>query len=132
MELLSTTIMGDPVAKGRPRVNKNGHAYTPQKTKDAEEALRQHVIPLLTHPRSTEPIGLAVTFYCATRRRTDGDNMLKLVTDAMNKIVYEDDSQIEEWWARVHRAVPGEEPRTEILIYTLEEEVPLPQDPALF
>lgn len=32
-----------------------------------------------------------------------------------------DDAQIEEWWFRVYRKVPGEEPRTEILLYSLED-----------
>lgn len=118
MEILALTIAGDPVAKGRPRVAKTGHAYTPAKTKEAEAALREQIEKVITMPYKGA-VGLAVEFYCATLRRTDGDNLMKLVTDAMNKLVYADDSQIEEWYCRVHRKVPGEEPRTEIFVYSL-------------
>jgi len=104
-------------------MTRSGHAYTPQKTKDAEAELRKAVESVVKQPYAG-PVGLAVEFYCATKRRTDGDNMLKLVTDALNKLVYVDDAQIEEWYCRVHRKVDGEEPRSEIFIYTLDEPGP--------
>lgn len=66
------------------------------------------------------PVGLVVEFFCATRRHTDGDNLVKLVTDAMNKIVYKDDSQIVEWFCRIHRGVGAEAARTEILLYAVD------------
>jgi Holliday junction resolvase RusA-like endonuclease len=111
-------LYGDPVAKGRPRQGKNGHVYTPGRTRDAEKAIQ---VLVRNEWGSQEPVttavGIAVTFHCKTKRHTDGDNMLKLVTDAMNKIVYADDSQIEECFFRVHRGVS--EPRTEIFVYEL-------------
>lgn len=69
-------------------------------------------------PVST-PVGIAVEFFCATKRKTDGDNLLKLVTDAMNEIVYLDDSQIEFWYCRVYRGVGKKLARTEIRAWEL-------------
>jgi Holliday junction resolvase RusA-like endonuclease len=122
VSILQMTIPGDPVSKGRPRTGK-GHTYTPKRTRDAEK-----VIELLVRqqmgltPPVTVMVGVAVEFFCATKRRTDGDNLLKLVTDSMNKIVYADDSQIVEWFARVHRGVGTVGARTEILVWQVADE----------
>jgi Holliday junction resolvase RusA-like endonuclease len=35
------TIQGTPVAKGRPRVAQSGHVYTPEKTRNYEQQIRQ-------------------------------------------------------------------------------------------
>lgn len=122
MGLLELTVIGDPVPKGRPRTAK-GVTYTPPKTRDAENALllfARRAMPLGA-VRSEKPVGIAVEFFCATARRTDGDNLLKLVTDALNGLVYADDSQIEEWYCRVHRKVGKAQARTEIFVYELQD-----------
>jgi len=41
-----------------------------------------------------------VTFYLATRRRKDLDNLVKLVLDALNREAFRDDSQVVEINAR--------------------------------
>lgn len=124
VDLLNVTVMGDPIPKGRPRGGR-GHHYTPKRTRDAEEALRE--LAGVDDLQAWEgPVGIDVTFFCATRRRTDGDNLTKLVTDALQRRrgestggVFLDDAQIEDWRIRVRRRVEGEEPRTEIRVYTL-------------
>lgn len=67
----------------------------------------------------TGPVSLNVVFSCATKRRTDGDNLLKLITDAMNKVVFEDDSQIEEFHCRVIRGVGKANARTVLQVSPL-------------
>ncbi len=126
MELLNVTILGDPIPKSRPKVGR-GHGYTPRRTMDAEERVRQAALDAYAAADAcSQPVGIAVNFYCATRRRSDGDNLLKLVTDAIQQTrryergVIRDDAQIEEWYCRVHRRVDGQEPRTEIRLYTLD------------
>ena len=69
------------------------------------------------NPPVVGPVGVAVEFFCATGRRSDGDNMFKLLTDAMNRIVFEDDSQIVEFFCRVIRGVGVEAARTQVLVY---------------
>jgi len=70
------------------------------------------------------PVGLWVAFYCATRRRTDGDNLAKLVTDCVQRGrrtdggVILDDAQIVRWELDVYRGCA--EPRTEVLLWALD------------
>lgn len=40
MKALTFTVYGKPVAKGRPRMKKSGHVYTPQTTREYEERIR--------------------------------------------------------------------------------------------
>lgn len=117
--LLELTIPGDPVPKSRPRAAKNGHVYTPRKTQEAEEAIRALVREKMAEPYDG-PVGLILRFYCATRRRTDGDNLQKLVQDALNKTAITDDSLIEEWCGAVFRRAEGQTPRTEVVLYSLD------------
>lgn len=124
MAILELTLLGDPISKGRPRMGKNGHAYTPERTKSAERAAQAQMMEaMLGQEPATAELGLAVEFHCATKRATDGDNMLKLVTDAANGIVFADDSQIMEWYCRIYRGVGKKDAKTMILVYEL------PQDP---
>ncbi len=125
MAILELTLLGDPISKARPRMGKNGHAYTPERTKAAERAAQAQMMDaMLGQDPATTTLGLAVEFHCATKRATDGDNMLKLVTDAANGIVFADDSQIVEWYCRIYRGVGKKDAKTMILVYEL------PQDPA--
>lgn len=113
MAFLTLTLHGDPVAKGRPRLGKNGHAFTPERTRMAEKAVTDAVIAAMNGlPPVADPVVVSVVFSCATRRRADADNLLKLITDAMNKVAFEDDSQIEEFHVRVHRGVGKANART--------------------
>lgn len=120
MLLLNLTIPGDPVSKARPRFSKQGYAYTDRRTVAAEKVIREAAAQHVATPYEG-PVGIAVEFYCATRRRTDGDNLQKLVMDALNKVAFVDDYLVEESFWRVYRKVEGEEPRTEIMVYTLAE-----------
>lgn len=117
--ILDLTVSGDPIAKGRPRTGKAGNTYTPPRTRSAESYIRAEARKVFDRDPVDCRVGLVVEFYCATNRRTDGDNMLKLVTDALNKTVYVDDGQIEECFYRVHRGVGTEFARTEVNIYEL-------------
>lgn len=126
MDVLTLTVFGDPVPKGRPRAS-GQHIYTPRSTVEAEERIRA-LVRAAYGPAApvAGPVGVDVTFYLATRRKIDGDNLLKLVTDALQRGrrpaggVILDDAQIEEWRCRLFRRAAGQEPRTEIRVYELE------------
>lgn len=120
MTILNLTLYGDPIAKGRPRIAANGHAHTPERTRAAERAAVSSIQEAMVgkEPVST-PVGIHVEFFCATRRGTDFDNLTKLVTDAMNELVYVDDKQIEAWSGRVHRGVGKKLARTELRVWEL-------------
>lgn len=85
------TVQGDPVVKQRPRVTRRG-TYTPQATTDGEAAVVaafRTVYPY-AQPR---PVwwALDITVACETARRSDIDNLAKLVMDALNGVLYPDD-----------------------------------------
>ena len=115
--MITFTVPGDPVGKGRPRATTiGGHArmYTPAKTAAYEELVAVYAsaamkkAPLLEHP-----VRLHLGIYCkvpgtwSKKRRADAlagierpakkpdiDNIIKAVADGMNGVVWVDDSQI--------------------------------------
>jgi Holliday junction resolvase RusA-like endonuclease len=92
----------EPVAKGRPRMTRTGHAYTPQKTRDAETALRDLAVKYNCKPFENA-ICVVMTFYItkpksAKKRqmptvKPDLDNLIK-IKDAFNGILWTDDALI--------------------------------------
>ena len=116
--VVTFTVDGDPVPKGRPRFARRGQfvqTYTDAKTIDYETQVAmkaRHAIG------STKPLENALTVFLYLRytvpasyskkrreaclngleypKRIDIDNVYKSITDAMNGIVYLDDSQIVE------------------------------------
>ena len=119
MSLVVTfTVDGDPVPKGRPRFARRGQfvqTYTDAKTIDYET----HVAVRARHAiGASDPFNGALTVFLYLRytipvsyskkrkeaclaglefpKRIDIDNVYKSITDAMNGIVYLDDSQIVE------------------------------------
>jgi len=116
--IVTFTVDGDPVPKGRPRFARRGQfvqTYTDAKTIDYETQVAmkaRHAIG------STKPLESALTVFLYLRytvpasyskkrkeaclggleypKRIDIDNVYKSITDAMNGIVYLDDSQIVE------------------------------------
>lgn len=115
--MLTFTVEGAPVPKGRPRFSKRGkfvQTYTPQKTKDYEDVVRSAAQEAMG---SSDPLQTALKVYLYIRlpvpasyskkltqecldgiekpkKKPDWDNVAKAVTDAMNGIVYVDDCQI--------------------------------------
>lgn len=112
--MINIIVPGKPVGKGRPRFNRNGRAYTPKDTHDHEALIAWHAKAAMNRrPPLEGPVEARFRFVLPDRRRRDIDNLLKLSLDAMNAIVYADDTQ-------VHRVEAtkevGDEPRTEITI----------------
>ncbi len=90
------------VGKGRPRMTKHGKPFTPRETRVAEDTLRSFI------SEANPPMYLNAVFVdlrfemkrppSSLRERPtvkpDLDNLIKLVTDSMNDLVYADDCQI--------------------------------------
>lgn len=131
--LIKFSIPGEPVAKARPRFTRNGHAYTPAKTRTYEEIVRLHATQAMKGKKLlTGALELDVTFYFAIpkyftnairekamrgelahQKKPDFDNCAKAITDACNKVVYNDDAQVTD--AHVYKRY-SEFPRVEITI----------------
>lgn len=111
-------IPGDPIPKARARTVK-GHTYTPEHVVAAEAAVGWAVkaaaakAGVSLRDRQGQYTILA-SFYRKNQRVCDLDNLLKLVMDACNGIVWDDDSQVNEIHAKVERGSPN--PRTVLMI----------------
>ena len=94
----------DPVAKGRPRMTKTGHAFTPAKTRTAESLIRVSAEAMMQNNLMIlGPVNMKVRLVfgkpksnktSSHTQRPDADNCAKLITDALNGVAYKDDSQI--------------------------------------
>ncbi|MFP5368453.1 MAG: RusA family crossover junction endodeoxyribonuclease [Actinomycetes bacterium] len=93
-EELVLEIPGNPVSKERPRTGKGGHFYTPRKTRDAEDVVKWHARAAGAKCDRHSLFSVDFVFFCQGNRLRDNDNMQKLVQDALNKVVWWDDSQI--------------------------------------
>jgi Holliday junction resolvase RusA-like endonuclease len=120
---VSFAVFGDPVAKGRPRfvanasaagVQPSGRAYTPARTRRYEATVKEAakaamgvltptdrpvqmtMVAFMPIPASwsKQKKARAMAGLILPTGKPDLDNLEKSVTDALNEIVYRDDSQI--------------------------------------
>ncbi len=93
----------EAVPKGRPRITRSGHCYTPSKTREFENMVRAELKKQFTGKPTTNPIHLNIRFYfkksksCKKKYMTqkpDLDNCIKAIGDAMNGIIVKDDCQV--------------------------------------
>ena len=130
MSEIRLVIQGEPVAKGRPRVCKWG-TYTPEKTVNYETliqemfmiggckklngALRLAVYAYFSIPKSASKKHRVdmINWNIRPTKKPDLDNILKIVGDALNKIAYDDDSQIV---SATIKKFYAEEPHLKIII----------------
>lgn len=98
--VLLVSIPGRPVPKARARLGK--HWYTPQRTIDYEERVAAHALEARarwektaarTWPRDASYV-IEVRARFGDRRARDGDNILKSVKDACQKILWDNDRQV--------------------------------------
>ena len=130
--MITITIPGIPIAKGRPRLSKYG-TYTPTKTVNYEnlvqlcymdqgegkklEGALQMVIDLffpIPKSYSKKRVEAIKEMEELHTKKPDIDNCIKSITDALNRFAYDDDSQIVGLTARKHYTT--EEPRAVVTI----------------
>jgi Holliday junction resolvase RusA-like endonuclease len=111
METVHLVIDGEPVAKGRPRFY-NGHTITPAKTSNYENYAKE-LFMISKQPKLEGYIEATIRAYFSIpkstsnkkrqlmlegeifpTKRPDLDNIAKIVLDALNKLAYDDDSQV--------------------------------------
>ena len=138
MKVLKFTVPGEPKGKGRPRMTRQGHAYTPKET-----AMYENLIAVSFHSSfpawepTTEPLSVIFDAYFSIPKswskrkqeqarlgtirpttKPDTDNIAKC-KDALNGIAWADDKQV------VHEEVSkfySDTPRLEITIERWESE----------
>lgn len=113
-------IKGVPKGKARPRFTKQGRAYTPKETRDYEREIADiaHTAAVVQgwckankgQPLRAEMVAkfpIAASWSKAKKQaailgeirptvKPDGDNIVKAVLDALNGVVFADDSQVVE------------------------------------
>lgn len=112
------TVHGEPIPKARPRAKAGQRPFTPKRVVIGEKNVRsafQIAYPDWTPMPKDVRLRVDVSFYRATRHLVDVDNLLKVVTDALNKVAFADDEQIEQVHAyRIYGAADAA--RTEVRI----------------
>jgi Holliday junction resolvase RusA-like endonuclease len=141
---LSFVVPGEPVPQLRAQVvrNRHGgqiHAFTPGKCTAHTDKVRLYATRSLPadFTRFTGPLDLKVDFFRRRPKslskkklwplsRPDLSNYLKLVEDALNGLLWDDDSQIVSCVLRKVYADAGQEPHTEVHVIQLGKELELP------
>lgn len=116
--MISFVIAGEVKGKQRPRMTRGGHVYTPSQTREAEaEIARLGREAMGDRPLLDGAVTLGVIVHTAPpmsaskaarerklsgkelpTKKPDLDNIVKLISDALNGIVYHDDRQIVSLW----------------------------------
>lgn len=128
-------IPGKPVPKARPRVV-NGHAFTPEKTKDFEKLVATqyraaggtvHGGPVAVTiaawyqmPKSWPKYRKAEQKGLPHTSKPDMDNVIKSILDGLNGVAWEDDAQVYKIHAVKHWY--DGEPMTIVIVEGAEEE----------
>jgi Holliday junction resolvase RusA-like endonuclease len=110
------SVPGTPATKTRPRFG-NGRAFTTKPTHVAEQRLRLYFGRAGVVREDFNDLGVTLVFRAATRQRRDIDNLVKLVLDAGNGVLWRDDNQVVELAAKLTRG--DGDPGTDIEVYVV-------------
>ena len=120
---LAFTVHGTPIPKARARKGRGNHWHTPAATRKYETQIgwtARAALSALEGPRW--PLDARYRVECAIytpdARARDCSNILKSVEDAMNEIVFNDDSQVIE--TATLKRIDRDDPRIDVRIYVLE------------
>jgi Holliday junction resolvase RusA-like endonuclease len=109
----------DSMTAGQIRKTKGAiitHVFTPATTRTATEVMQWRMKARRYIPAPvTGEVGLFIWFQLPGQVMGDTSNLLKLVEDAGNQVLWEDDRQIAEF--HVHRSYDSPEPGTDILCW---------------
>ena len=111
--MIKFSIPGPPQGKGRPRFTKSGHTYTPAKTSEYEKLVQaEYISQCAGQSLHGQPVRISIDVFFEIPKNTskkrrlemlmmerptkkpDADNVIKIITDALNGIAYDDDRQI--------------------------------------
>lgn len=111
---LEFVVMGVPKGKGRPRMTRSGHTYTPNDTVQyenlvktcfvekypdwvpSEEVIQASIIAYYPIPKSfsAKKLRMIKEGDLLPAKKPDLDNIAKAILDSLNNIAYKDDSQV--------------------------------------
>ena len=139
--MIRFTVPGEPVAQGRPKfTTKSGfpRAYDPEKSRSYKEYVRYTAAEYAPDIPFDGPLVLTIDVYRSIPKsfskkkiieaenrllrpitKPDGSNYQKLIEDAMNGIIWRDDSQLVDIWVSKWYSIL---PRVEITVKEWGEE----------
>ena len=132
--ILEAVILGAPRGKGRPRITRSGHVYTPPKTRSWESDAASIFRAAWGRPESlTGPLEVEVKAVKSRRKgdripgrflrtvKPDVDNVVKAALDALQKSeVIKDDAHVSIVHAISLHTAEGEQPCVEVRVWKLE------------
>jgi Holliday junction resolvase RusA-like endonuclease len=118
--ILSFTIPGPPQPKERARKGKSGKWYTPERTRRYEAHVHTCALAGVS-PQARERCFaaerielLSLLVFFPDGRRRDGDNVAKAIQDALNGVLWVDDSRIRQ--LSVTKSVDPSNPRVDVQV----------------
>jgi Holliday junction resolvase RusA-like endonuclease len=92
---VSFIVDGNPIPKQSFRARGNGYGYTDPRVKAWQKLVADVAsIHMMGKDIMTGMVTIKFHFFLPDKRRKDWDNLSKCVSDALNGIVYKDDSQV--------------------------------------
>lgn len=137
MKRVIFTIRGEPKGKGRPRFTKTGRVYTPDETTRYEALVGLSYHNSAKGYKFTSPVRVTIKAYhkppkkskkvvedmlngkILPTKKPDLDNIAKIVLDGLNKIAWDDDTQVVEMMVIKRYA---EEPLVAVIVEEIEAE----------
>ncbi len=111
---VSFFVDGNPVPKQSYRAVKGG-GYTDPRVTAWSRLVSQHaMIAMAGKEMFTGLVNIEFQFFLPDKRRKDWDNLSKAICDALNGIVYKDDSQVV--MATIEKAYEKDEPGVYVLV----------------
>ncbi len=117
--LFTLTVKGNPIPKQSVVAGKN--FYSKPAAKEWQETVAEEAFYKWRNSRHFPidllegELGIEIVFYRGNKRKVDTDNLSKPIKDALNNIVYKDDSQIVDEY--LHKRYDKENPRVEIKVF---------------
>jgi crossover junction endodeoxyribonuclease RusA len=126
---VSFTVPG-PVVPWQRAASVGARRFTPAKQRQYQQLVRMHALAARPRgpwlPSKSSRYRVDVEAYLPDERRRDLDNVAKTILDALNGVLYLDDSQVTVLMVATH--VDRERPRVEVRVVELERvEVPKPK-----
>ena len=121
--MLTFTVPGRPVPWQRAGYNRKTRTFFPPPKTDAYKQRVRWAAVMALHraghrrdawkPLET-PVRITLEVFFPDRRRRDLDNVQKAIGDALQGVLFVDDSQVVEW--RTRKSVDRENPRCEVTV----------------
>ena len=116
-EPVTFEVPGPPQPKQRARRSRNGRWYTPRATVAYEEAVGWVARAAGVRRPCEGPVRLTLRLWFPDQRRRDLDNCAKSILDGLNRVAWQDDSQVVE--LTVTRRLDRDRPRAEVTLAAL-------------